>query len=280
MGIKRLLVVYSGEAGKSGGLQVAIDLARMSGAHLSGVVARGPGEIENRIGSRPSVTRFLSSGLLDVLQEVGTRTIGEIRSAFETRMETEGLAGRSAFIDLDLRRGGTLAELARSYDLVIMGRRASDIGREFVQENPDEIALSSGRSLILAPSRPVVLPDRLHGLVAWDGKRAAARALGDALHVLGLCERMSVLSVGEKAASAADDGIMQLLDHHGVRAERLHRHAAQGGISGTILGTCRDVGANLLIMGAYERSKLLEDFWGGVTRDILNDADIPVLMAH
>lgn|GEM_PF-906073 len=281
MGMKRLLVVYSGEAGNSGGLQIAVELARRTGAHLSGAVVRGPSELEDRIGSKGSVARYLSSGLLDVLHDRDAQAIAGIRSGFESRMAAEGLTGGSAFIDLDRRGGGTLADLARSYDLVIMGRRASDIGGQFFQESPDQVALSCGRPLILAPSGPVAVPAGLHGLIAWDGKRAAARAVGDALHVLGLCERMTVLSVGDVAGPpAADEGIMRLLQLHGVQAERLHRPVGAGGISGTILGTCRDVGANLLIMGAYERSKILEDLWGGVTRDILDDADIPVLMSH
>ncbi|MRX50981.1 hypothetical protein GI374_11090 [Paracoccus sp. S-4012] len=281
MAVKRILVVYSNEAGQSGALQIAVDLARRTGAQLSGVVVRGPTELEDQMARQSAITRRLSRGLLQVLKERDEETTGDIRTVFETRMTAEGLTARSDFIDLNWRRGIALAELARSYDLVIMGRRAGDIGAEYFREGPDEVALSSGRPLILAPLERVAMPERLHAVLAWDGKRAAARAVGDAIHVLELCGRISVLSVGDAPpAPAEDEGIVRLLQAHGIEAERLHRHEVEGGISGTILMTCHDLRADLLIMGAYQHSKLRAEFLGGPTRDILEDADLPVFMSH
>lgn len=52
------------------------------------------------------------------------------------------------------------------------------------------------------------------------------------------------------------------------------------GAGATILDACTELGAGLLIMGAYEHSKFSEDLLGGATRDILSDARLPVLMSH
>ena len=67
---------------------------------------------------------------------------------------------------------------------------------------------------------------------------------------------------------------------HGIEAELALRPAGAGGIGATILQACDDLGAGLLIMGAYEHSRFSEDLLGGTTKDILARAPLPVLMAH
>jgi nucleotide-binding universal stress UspA family protein len=73
---------------------------------------------------------------------------------------------------------------------------------------------------------------------------------------------------------------MALLARHGIPAEQVIRPGGSAGIARTILDTCSEVGAGLLIMGAYEHSKFAEDLLGGVTREILDTAHLPVLMSH
>jgi nucleotide-binding universal stress UspA family protein len=53
-----------------------------------------------------------------------------------------------------------------------------------------------------------------------------------------------------------------------------------GGVAGAILDMVREKGAGLLIMGAYEHSKFAEDLIGGVTKSVLKNCPVPVLMAH
>jgi nucleotide-binding universal stress UspA family protein len=119
-------------------------------------------------------------------------------------------------------------------------------------------------------------------LVAWDGKRAAARALGDAVHLLGLSGRTTLLTIGDapEPAPEAGDDVVALLRRHGLTAERLIRPAGRGGVTQAILDACTAAGAGMLVMGAYEHSKFTEDLLGGVTRDILRNARVPVLMSH
>ena len=121
-----------------------------------------------------------------------------------------------------------------------------------------------------------------HALVAWDGKRAAARALVDAMHILQTKSRVTVLTIGkgDTLPTRAGDDVLTLLRHHGVVAELLLRPQGRDGIGRTILNTCAEVGAGLLVMGAYEHSKFSEDILGGVTRDIFSHTTIPVLMSH
>jgi nucleotide-binding universal stress UspA family protein len=88
-----------------------------------------------------------------------------------------------------------------------------------------------------------------------------------------------VLTVGEEPRRHPGDDVMALLGRHCIAARRLVRPPSRG-TSATILATAAEVGADLLVMGAYEHSKFSEDFLGGVTQDILTGAGLPVLMSH
>ena len=68
------------------------------------------------------------------------------------------------------------------------------------------------------------------------------------------------------------------LSHHGVTAERVNSRSPDS--SEEITRIYNDIGANLLIMGAYSRPRLAELVFGGATEHMLREADIPVLMMH
>ena len=275
MAIKSILVAYSGDAQASGGLNLALQMARKYDAHLTGVVSHGPSLVESQY------YRYMNEDILKILRDRDAGTVAEIRAQFEARVSAWGREDSATFLDLKAQSGFTLTECARTYDIVIMGRRASEVGREHFSELPDEVALNAARPVILVPRDYNEEQLNEHMLVAWDGKRAAARALGDAMRILGSKNRVTVLSVGNAGGPAPfGDDVVTFLGRHGITAERLTREAGRKGITGAILDTCREVGAGLLVMGAYEHSRLREELMGGVTRDILENADLPVLLSH
>jgi nucleotide-binding universal stress UspA family protein len=47
-----------------------------------------------------------------------------------------------------------------------------------------------------------------------------------------------------------------------------------------LVKACNDTQSDLLVMGAYSRSRLRQRFFGGVTEYMLHQAKIPVLMLH
>ena len=276
MALRSILAAFSGDPASCSGLRFALDLQRRHAAHVTGVVWHAPGPVPTR--HRAYLSRDVSS----MLAEREDSAAIAVRRDFEARVAEAGDPAQASFIDLHAEEDFSLPERARAYDLVVMSRLAAEVGREHGRVRPDVVALRSGRPVITVPhdaapdalSRPVV--------IAWDGKRAAARALADAVHLVGLTGPTVVLSIGDhhQAAPEAGDDVLGLLARHGVAAERLIRPAGRKGIARTLLDACSETGAGLLVMGAYEHSKLSEDLMGGVTRDILADAHLPVLMSH
>jgi nucleotide-binding universal stress UspA family protein len=66
---------------------------------------------------------------------------------------------------------------------------------------------------------------------------------------------------------------------HGIRAD-VHRFTAKGEIGAALFAAALEYHADLLVIGAYGHSRLRDMVFGGVTRYVLEGADIPVLMAH
>ena len=75
-------------------------------------------------------------------------------------------------------------------------------------------------------------------------------------------------------------GITEHLARHGITAEPKHVVTEDKNISEVILAQAREENADLIVMGAYEHSRLRERILGGVTYDILNLSPMPVLMNH
>ena len=88
--------------------------------------------------------------------------------------------------------------------------------------------------------------------------------------------KVSVLSIGP--ASARDD-LAAHLARHDVTAE-FEDWPEGHPIAETLLGDCARHDPSLLVMGAYENSKFRKDFLGGVTREVLRNSSIPVLLSH
>lgn len=274
MPLRSILAAYAGDAQGSSGLRFAVNLVRGHGARLTGIVWRGPMPLETRY------RRFMTKDLQEVLAAHDRAIVDDMRADFESRVAAEGLADRAAFIDLKGRSDFSLAACARGFDLTVFGSRAIEVGREHFAARPDVVALRSGRPVMLVPQAFDAQPLGRRAVFAWDGKRAAARALGDALHVLEHRGPITVLSVGRAPQAETEEAVMGLLEAHGVDAEFIVEPERAGGVARTLLDVCADRQAGLLIMGAYEHSKFAEDLLGGVTRDIMDFATVPVLMAH
>ena len=274
MSIKSILAAYSGDAAGSSGLGLAMFLARAHEAHLTGVVWRGPSPVESRFHN------FMTRDVLDMLKRREAEVATEIRDGFKARIAADGNGLQTSFIDLENSAEFSLSKCAQTYDLVVMGKRAAAVGREHMAARPDVVALRSGRPVILVPHDYQARSLGKKAVFAWDGKRAAARAFGDAIPLLAPGAEITVLSIGEAPSNGVGDDMVGLLRRHGMSAHSVVRSSGVGGVSGALMDGCREFGADLMVMGAYEHSKFREDILGGVTQDILEGAHLPVLMSH
>ena len=180
---------------------------------------------------------------------------------------------------------GSVASYARAADLVILGQRDAD--EPTAMDTPEDVILACGRPVLVVPH--AWRGDRVgeHVLIAWNGSREAARAVYDGLPFMTMASSVTVLSVnlgldhldGEEGRRLRDD-LVRHLERHGINARAELTEPVGVSVSDTVLSRAADVGADLIVMGAYGHSRLRELILGGTTHDMLNRAILPVLMAH
>ncbi len=272
MTVKSILCAYSGESARGSGLDHAIKLAREFGAHITGVMRHGRPLLERRFATQ------IPSSLLKTLHKADDARAHEVAKRFKTKMAEAGLSETSNFGDLNPSSHGPMSEFARSYDLIITG--ASSVASDddaHLSANPDMLALQSGRPVVIVPDGYEADGLAASVLVAWDGKRSAARAIGDALDNLADKGKVTLLSVGSTPKNT--DHMIENMKLHGLNvvAKTVSR---KGSIADTLLHEAEAEDARLIVMGAFEHSKFSHDLFGGVTTDVINKTKVPVFMAH
>lgn len=169
-------------------------------------------------------------------------------------------------------------------DLVVVGQGDDSARRDTtVHALAEHVLMEAGRPVLVVPSAGEFDGVPRHILVAWDGSREAAVALHAALPALRSA-RVTLLSLRHPrdehdAQRLLIHDMIQFLQRHGVQA-RAESEATEIGIADALLSRVSDLGADLLVMGAYSHSRFRERILGGVTRQILAQMTVPVLMAH
>jgi nucleotide-binding universal stress UspA family protein len=272
-GFRDLVVFVDDAKAAARRLTYAARLARGQGAHLAAVHALHEPMLP------PSVRALAGSALMDHLRESVREQAKEVREAVARIGSAEG-------IDIEYREGWGIAE-----DVALVHARHADatIVPQPDRKAPADIA-SLGEDLVMAAGRPVILvpnvgdyPGTAKNVVcAWNGTRESARAVADAMPLLKFAEKVTILSVDPKGAEKRIAGadIALHLARHGVRAEAAATYADGIGVGDALLSRLADLGADLLVMGAYGHSRAREAVFGGATRDVLDRMTVPVLMSH
>lgn len=170
-----------------------------------------------------------------------------------------------------------LAEHARLHDLTIVPVYEGGETR-WVAES---LIFEAGRPVLLLPEHGAAghLFDTV--VMGWDGSRAAARALADALPWLTRAKSVRVVAItGEKPVEARRHfgKLERHLALHGVTAKCVEEPGADAGSA--LLRYCGKVGAELLVMGAYGHSRIRDFVLGGATRTVIANPSLPVLLSH
>ncbi len=177
----------------------------------------------------------------------------------------------------------TLRTLGAWHDLAVIERTMVDAAH--VSDILGEGILSSRIPCLVLPPEwdDTVSFDRI--VIGWDGSFEATRALHSALPLIQLAKE--VILINGEVRTPYDDpvGVMEpdpiaYLMHHGIAA-KLHCMSALADEAGkNLLQKAHEVRANLLVMGAYGHSRIRERVFGGATRHVMANADIPVFLQH
>jgi nucleotide-binding universal stress UspA family protein len=174
------------------------------------------------------------------------------------------------------------ARMARCFDLAIVGQGQSEMST--MEQIIGEVVLfDSGRPMIMVPYIQKA-PFKIDNvMICWDGSRAAARAVADAIPVLGKSGRIEIVSVTNEPGKqdeieGADIG--RHLARHGLKVDVQRISGGDIDVADALLSHAADSSADFMVMGGYGHSRLREFVLGGVTRLIFESMTVPVLLSH
>lgn len=277
---KDLLLVVTREGGDEAALAAAQSLAAHARAHLAAlVVVEMPLPVPSEWGSFPAAAL---GGAADELRQAAREVAGKLRTRFASQdVSTEVRLVDAVFMPLP----PTAALHARHADLALVGIPRNDGARGVAEATFVDLLMDSGRPVLLVPEGTSTRVPAPHAVVAWQPTREASRALHDALPLLCAADTVDVLLVdpkvgeGEHGDNPGADIALHLA-RHGIKVQVVVRHRASGTVAGTILAHVRESGAGLLVAGGYSRSRFRQQVLGGVTRELVDSAPVPVLFAH
>lgn len=200
---------------------------------------------------------------------------------FDEAEHTDDKGVTAAWADVDATMPYDLAKRARIADLSILAKSGEKTkAHEF--ETIEEIVFQSGRAVLLVDGRKPLLelPETI--MVAWNGSREAAHAITSALPILKQAKLVIAVSVGDLPwATEPPDHVASYLRLHGVRATHLMARLNKGvDAEEEFMAHAKKKRADLIVMGAYSRSRWREVILGGFTRHFLRHSEIPLLMVH
>jgi nucleotide-binding universal stress UspA family protein len=273
-----IVLFIDGRTQTAGILEFAGTLAQEHGARLISVFMR----------PEPTATTpemfARGEGILNVIEVHQAQIEGietDHRAQFEDIIRRHGI--RSEWRSLPYL-SSDVAVHAYYADLVVIARPESPGQTAGPPGLAESLVLSSGRPIIVFPPRGKV--SRLRRiLVAWNATRESIRAVGDALPLLVKAEAVEILVVdhqrhpeGHGQEPGAD--IARHLARYGAQVQVRRLSSGGKAVGRLLLSQAAAFGADLLVMGAYGHTQLREWMFGGVTRTVLYEADLPVLMSR
>jgi len=232
----------------------------------------------------PSAGMQLSTQVYDGFQKYYLEHAKEVKDKFEKLLASEGLNGEWR----QVKATGTViadvvVEHGRMSDLLVVPQSRNDDGSGIETGFAEEVVMGCGRPVLVIPTYGDFTNFGSSVLIAWNGGREATRAVFDAMPFLKKAEKVDVTWLNPEK----DDGmdlpgaeIATVLARHEV--EVLVEAIPTGGLAAgeALLSHASDIGADMLVMGAYGHSRLREFVFGGATRTILESMTVPVLMSH
>jgi nucleotide-binding universal stress UspA family protein len=288
--MKNILVAASGGAVDSVVFATALAAAQPLGAHLEFFHLRVPlGEAARHT---PHVAFARGAGLRHALQELHAED--EARSAaahagfaafcaqfnIPTAAHPSGYRGVTASLREESGEAAEhLVRAARHNDLVVLGRHTHADG--FPPDFIEHVLLRSGRPVLVAPpNRPPTLTGTI--MVCWKETPEAARAVAAALPLLAKSRHVVIANVHERVNAPAS-GISDVVRHlawHEIDADIRRLDGGGRPAAERLAAAARECAADLVVLGAYGRSRTRELLFGGCTQHFLEEAGHAVLFMH
>ncbi len=174
-----------------------------------------------------------------------------------------------------------IAKIGRVADFIISSKERW-AQSESQQDRIHAALFETARPVILLPSQIVCKPIE-NIAIAWNGKSEASHAVARAKPFLKQAKKVWIyVAPSERTSMDLGSDLMFYLSQHGVMAEivEINREDYHNNVGSAIHAQALEHNVDLLIMGAWSRSRLRQLVLGGLTNYMLQKAEMPVMMAR
>lgn len=258
--MRSILVQAGRDPGMTARLDTAMNIARAREGHVTLL-------IDTPVDRYVTVDPYGGTYVAREALEAALADDDALAQAFAGRLQNDDVPFDVA--QYELPPVDALASGARLADLTIVSRSSGFAG--------DLAVVAHGPVLAMTDKTALAFPLRA-ACIAWDGGDEAAHSLRAAVPLLEGCGDVHVLTVAtEKPNGFPATDALRYLSRHGISAQ-LHELARAGSVEETLALRAGQLGAELLVMGAYSHSRVREMLFGGVTRYFLEDPQAPALL--
>lgn len=279
MAYKSLLTITTDKDTCGAALTRAIDLARAGDSHLD----------VQCLGIDRTQMGYYYGGANVLIQQDALQTAQkaaeELEAEIRAQLKAEDISWACETVVTQMV-GVTrvVTHRARFSDLVVLPKPYGEgCGQE--HEVIIEAAMFEGNApvLVIPPdNKAPIAPRRV--TIAWNESAESLSAVRSALPMLQAADfvNIAVIDPPTHGPDRSDPGgaLSQMLARQGVTAEISVLAKTMPRVADVLTRHVRDLDAELLVMGAYGHSRFREAILGGATRDMLEMAEVPVLMAH
>jgi nucleotide-binding universal stress UspA family protein len=281
--MKTILLPFYDDDAAEAALDVSRQLAERFGSYVEGLFVMRPPQIIDGEGI------VLADSYLTQLKEEGRRLGDRARARFDDCVARRGMVAGSVedpsggvvigWQEMEGLEGQVIGDHGRVFDLIVIGR---EFGHPWVDWHvmAEAALFESGRPVVLAPERAG------NGLgenvvIAWNNSTETARTVAFAMPLLTRASTVTVVAVqGWGVPGPGADELCGHLVRNGISATTRIIDPGTRSPGEVVLDECADVGADLLVKGAYTQSRLRQLIFGGATRHIMMHATVPVILAH
>lgn len=224
-----------------------------------------------------------AQGLIDEGEASITRRLAGLEAQF--RAATKNRGGHAEWRSAQDFPTRFLLAQARCADIVVSGGQSPAFSDAFALASPKDLVMQAGRPLLVVPDRVNWL-DLRSVLVAWKDTPEARRAVADALPMLRKARDVTIVEIPEQdddrsLVMAGVTDVAAWLARHGVTATaRVSEGARNEPAAAQLEKVAGDVGAGLIVAGAYGHSRFRELILGGVTQHLVTQSTRCVLLSH
>jgi nucleotide-binding universal stress UspA family protein len=257
-----------------GVLTATAKLADLFGARTVGVAA-GEATISPYYAEGPVAEKFIAATEAELRAQLKS-----VEKAF--RQANASRCERIEWRSAERLPDGFILSSARVVDLIVVAR-PQPLGNLMRGPDVGNLMMQAGRPVLVVPSdAPDFSVDRV--LVAWKDTREARRAVSDALPILKKAKEVHLVVIpehemDEAAGIAGADDVVNFLARHNVKAFAIAR-PDYGNVGKSIEECAEELGADIIVSGAFGHSRFMEWLLGGVTRHLLGSAKTSVLFSH